>query len=248
MRVDHRRGTKPLDRVAGATAPADQPRDPRAQAAADHADRSARAASQTGRTRARTTRAASDRPLPLGRAQRPRDRRLPGASAGGGRACRCDAVRRFGAAPHPPTQRRPSQAHQPVGRPCLARRFCPRPGAGRAAHRRAGGARGFRHRGSACRIRALVARRRLVRRCGSAVGGGGILVRPAGSAGIAARCSSLGRTAGAHRLACGACGASVGGVVASAGELAEPGAARRRCRLARTRRAVGFGRGGDRRR
>jgi general secretion pathway protein A len=49
QRADHRRGTEPERRRAGAAAPADQPGDQRAQAAADRADRPARAARDAGK-------------------------------------------------------------------------------------------------------------------------------------------------------------------------------------------------------
>ena len=51
-------------RRAGAAAPADQPRDQRAQAAADHPDRPAGAARDAGTARHGAARAARDRPLP----------------------------------------------------------------------------------------------------------------------------------------------------------------------------------------
>ncbi len=64
QRADHRRGADAVGRCAGTAAPADQPRDDRAQAAADHPDRPARAAHDAGAARARAARAARDRALP----------------------------------------------------------------------------------------------------------------------------------------------------------------------------------------
>ena len=82
QRADHRRGAEPLGRRAGAAAPADQPRDQRAQAAADHPDRPARAAHDAGAARARAAGAARDRALPPRRAVAKRDRAVHPAPPG----------------------------------------------------------------------------------------------------------------------------------------------------------------------
>ena len=123
QRADHRRGAEPLGRRARAAAPADQPGNQRAQAAADHPDRPARAAQHARPARARAAGAARDRALPPRRAVRGRDRAVHPAPAGGGGHEPRDPVRRARAAPHPPALARRAAPHQPAVRPRAARRL-----------------------------------------------------------------------------------------------------------------------------
>ncbi len=154
QRADHRRGAKPVGRGAGAAAPAHQPGDRRAQAAADRPDRPARAARAARPTRTRAARPARDRALPPARADRDADRAIPAPPTRRRRAAGRTAVRRRGAAPHPCTVQRRAAAHQPARRPRAARRLRRRPPPRRPRHRRARGARGLRHAAAEARTNA----------------------------------------------------------------------------------------------
>nr|GEU28044.1 chaperone protein DnaJ A6, chloroplastic [Tanacetum cinerariifolium] len=171
-----------VGRSAGAAAPAHQPGNQRAQAAADYPDRPARAAHHAGPARAGTAGAARDRALPPRFAVRAGNHGLCRAPAGrGGRGGDRAVSAPFDGPGAPPDQGR-AAPHQPAVRPRAAGRLRGKPAAGIAHDLAAGGG------GSVCR-----------RRCGRGRPGGG-----SGRA-LAAGRGGRGRRRGAGRAAVAVC-------------------------------------------